>query len=150
MSFCVAAFSPWPSGLFLPVGCWPLCVVQDFLNAMPTAQLRCDTGISPFLLHRYIHPPVGCRPRFLNGFHFPLSSLCWPRWPAKKKLKIQKQNFEAVPTATCRACRRLRLPPAGCACSCSCAFIAGCINKAISTGGRRGFGWGRWRRQRPW
>jgi hypothetical protein len=45
---------------------------------MSTAQLRCDTGISPF----WIHPPVGCRPRCLIGFYFPLAALPGPCWPA--------------------------------------------------------------------
>jgi hypothetical protein len=78
MSLCVAAFLPRPFEFFLPVGCCPLCFAQNFLNAMSTAQLRCDTGISPF----WIRPPVGCRPRCLIGFYFPLAALPGPCWPA--------------------------------------------------------------------
>jgi hypothetical protein len=72
MSFCVAAFLPWPFGFFfLPVGCWPLCVVQDFLNVMSTAQLRCDTGISPCILDTSpsrVPAPVSNRLLFPVGF----------------------------------------------------------------------------------
>ena len=90
MSFCVAAFLPWPFGLFLPVGCWPLCVVQDFLNVMSTAQLRAvQHGHFPILDTSSLGVPAPVSNRLL----FPVGCSLLAVLARTKKAQNTKQTF---------------------------------------------------------
>jgi hypothetical protein len=111
-------------------------------NAMSTTQLWCDTGISPF----WIHPPVGCRPRCLIGFYFPLAALPWPLGRAGPQI-IPKSNpdlfysspcaltafirhaVHSSPTFVTLCTRRLHSPPWRCA---LIAFIRHAVRSLLS------------------
>jgi hypothetical protein len=86
--FAWPPFFPGRLGSFCPWGAGPCVLFKIFsMSCLPPS-----CGATRAFPHfgYILQPPVGCRPRCLIGLYFPLASLCWPCWPAKKGLKIQK------------------------------------------------------------